>query len=56
MSVETAGAVRPAPSRPAAAPLPWLLPIRPLQAAVWELAAIAVLLAWLVDGVAQPVR
>ncbi|WP_439378101.1 type VII secretion protein EccE [Amycolatopsis lexingtonensis] len=56
MSVETAGAVRPAPSRPASAALPWLLPIRPLQAAVWELAAIAVLLAWLVDGVTQPVR
>ncbi|SEC21467.1 type VII secretion protein EccE [Amycolatopsis tolypomycina] len=54
MSVDTA--VRPAPSRPAPAPLPWLLPIRPLQAALWELAAIAVLLAWLVDGVAQPAR
>ncbi|WP_410672642.1 type VII secretion protein EccE [Amycolatopsis sp. cmx-4-68] len=54
MSVETA--VRPAPSRPAATPLPWLLPIRPLQAAVWELAAIAVLLVWLVDGVTQPVQ
>ncbi|MGW3959856.1 type VII secretion protein EccE [Amycolatopsis sp. NPDC005003] len=54
MSVDTA--VHPAPSRPSAAPLRWLLPIRPLQAALWELAAIAVLLAWLVDGVTQPVR
>ncbi|WP_206797293.1 type VII secretion protein EccE [Amycolatopsis sp. MtRt-6] len=54
MSVDTA--VRPAPSRPASAPLPWLLPIRPLQAALWEIAAIAVLLAWLVDGVTQPAR
>ena len=58
MSVDTtATAVRPAPpSRPAAAVLPWLLPIRPLQAAVWEIAAIAVLLAWLLSGVTQPVR
>ena len=56
MSVETAGAVRPAPPRPASTPLPWLLPIRPLQAALWEIAGIAVLLAWLVDGVTQPVR
>lgn len=56
MSVDTAGAVRPAPPRSAAPPLPWLLPIRPLQAAVWEIAAIAVLLAWLVDGVTQPVK
>jgi type VII secretion protein EccE len=56
VSVDTAGAVRPAPSRPTATPLPWLLPIRPLQAALWELAAIAVLLAWLVDGVTQPVQ
>jgi type VII secretion protein EccE len=56
VSVETAGAVRPAPARPATTPLPWLLPIRPLQAAVWEIAAIAVLLVWLVDAVAQPVR
>ncbi|HEY3472846.1 MAG TPA: type VII secretion protein EccE [Amycolatopsis sp.] len=53
MSVETAGTVRPAPSRPA---IPWLAPIRPLQAALWEIAAIAVLLAWLVDGVTQPAR
>ncbi|MEU4251949.1 type VII secretion protein EccE [Amycolatopsis sp. NPDC026612] len=56
MSVDTAGAVRPAPSRSAATPLPWLLPIRPLQAALWEIAAIAVLLAWLVDAVPHPVR
>jgi len=56
VSVETAGAVRPAPPRPASTPLPWLLPIRPLQAALWEIAGIAVLLAWLVDGVTQPVR
>lgn len=57
MSVGTAeSAVRPAPPRPARAPLPWLLPIRPLQAAVWEIAAIAALLAWTVDGLAQPVR
>jgi type VII secretion protein EccE len=55
VSVDTA--VRPAPSRAAAAPpLPWLLPIRPLQAAVWEIAALAVLLAWLLGGVTQPVR
>jgi type VII secretion protein EccE len=53
-SVETA--VRPAPPRPARAPLPWLLPVRPLQAAVWEVAAIAALLAWTLDGVAQPAR
>jgi type VII secretion protein EccE len=56
VSVETAGAVRPAPPRPASTPLPWLLPIRPLQAALWEIAGIAVLLAWLVDAVSQPVR
>ncbi|UOZ11200.1 type VII secretion protein EccE [Amycolatopsis sp. WQ 127309] len=57
MSVGTAeSAVRPAPPRPARAPLPWLLPIRPLQAAVWEVAAIAALLAWTVGGLAQPVR
>ncbi|MCR6488217.1 type VII secretion protein EccE [Amycolatopsis sp. OK19-0408] len=56
MSVETAGAVRPAPSRPASTPLPWLLPIRPLQAALWEIAGIAVLLVWLVDAVPQPLR
>lgn len=56
MSVETAGAVRPATSRPATTPLPWLLPIRPLQAAAWEIAAIAVLLAWLAGGVTQPMR
>ncbi|OXM60429.1 type VII secretion protein EccE [Amycolatopsis vastitatis] len=60
MSVDTTAttvsAVRPAPPRPAATPLPWLLPVRPLQAAVWEIAALAVLLAWLVDGVTQPVR
>ncbi|GAB3143624.1 type VII secretion protein EccE [Amycolatopsis stemonae] len=56
MSVETAGAVRRAPSRRSHAPLPWLLPIRPLQAAVWEVAAIAVVLAWLVGTVTQPVR
>ncbi|MEU0794912.1 type VII secretion protein EccE [Amycolatopsis sp. NPDC005961] len=56
MSVETAGAVRPAPPRPASTPLPWLLPIRPLQAALWEIAGIAVLLAWMVDTVSQPVR
>ncbi|MEU5266343.1 type VII secretion protein EccE [Amycolatopsis sp. NPDC021455] len=55
MSVDTT-AVRPAPPRPAATPLPWLLPVRPLQAAVWEIAALAVLLAWLLDGVTQPVR
>jgi type VII secretion protein EccE len=36
--------------------VPWLLPIRPLQAAVWEIAAIAVLLAWTIDGVGQPAR
>ncbi|MEV6907165.1 type VII secretion protein EccE [Amycolatopsis sp. NPDC051071] len=55
MSVEA-----PAPATPrqaadggtaGAAPLPWLLPIRPLQAAVWEIAGIAVLLAFTVDGV-----
>ncbi|MEV7094711.1 type VII secretion protein EccE [Amycolatopsis sp. NPDC051045] len=56
MSVDTAGAVRPAPSRSTATPVPWLLPVRPLQAAVWEIAAIAVLLAWLVDTVPQPTR
>ncbi|WP_329050031.1 type VII secretion protein EccE [Amycolatopsis sp. NBC_01488] len=56
MSVETAGAVRPAPPRPASAPLPWLLPIRPLQAALWEIAGIAALLAWMVGTVSQPVR
>jgi type VII secretion protein EccE len=57
VSVGTAGtATRPAPPRPAAAPLPWLLPVRPLQAAVWEIAAIAALLAWTVGGFAQPVR
>ena len=56
MSVDTAGAVRPAPPRPASTPLPWLLPIRPLQAALWEVAGIAVLLAWMVDTVSQPVR
>jgi type VII secretion protein EccE len=56
VSVETAGAVRPAPPRPASTPLPWLLPIRPLQAALWEIAGIAVLLAWMVDTVSQPVR
>lgn len=56
MSVETAGAVRPAPPRPASTPLPWLLPIRPLQAALWEIAGIAVLLAWMLDAVSQPVR
>jgi type VII secretion protein EccE len=56
VSVETAGAVRPAPPRPASTPLPWLLPIRPLQAALWEIAGIAVLLAWMVDAVSQPVR
>ncbi|WP_410609159.1 type VII secretion protein EccE [Amycolatopsis sp. lyj-109] len=56
MSVDTAGAVRPAPSRSTTTPLPWLLPIRPLQAALWEIAAIAVLLAWLVDGVTQPAK
>jgi type VII secretion protein EccE len=56
VSVDTAGAVRPAPSRATATPVPWLLPVRPLQAAVWEIAAIAVLLAWLVDPVPQPAR
>ena len=56
MSVETAGAVRPAPPRPASTPLPWLLPIRPLQAALWEIAGIAALLAWMVGSVSQPVR
>ncbi|MET8848826.1 type VII secretion protein EccE [Amycolatopsis sp. NPDC004625] len=55
MSADTA-AVHLPPSRPAATPLPWLLPIRPLQAALWEIAAIAVLLAWMVDAVTQPVR
>ncbi|KDN20908.1 type VII secretion protein EccE [Amycolatopsis rifamycinica] len=54
MSVDTA--VHLPPSRPASTPLPWLLPIRPLQAALWEIAAIAVLLAWLADGVTQPAR
>jgi type VII secretion protein EccE len=34
--------------------LAWLLPVRPLQAAVWELGAIAALLAVGVDHVAQP--
>ncbi len=55
MSVE---APAPATSRQAAevgtagtAPLPWLLPVRPLQAALWEIAGIAVLLAFTVDGV-----
>ncbi|MFD9891874.1 type VII secretion protein EccE [Amycolatopsis sp. NPDC059027] len=52
------GAHRP-PPRPGtagAAPLPWLLPIRPLQAAVWEIAGIAVLVAFAIPGVAQPAR
>jgi type VII secretion protein EccE len=56
VSVDTAAAVRPAPSRSTATPLPWLLPVRPLQAAVWEIAAIALLPAWLVDTVPAPVR
>ncbi|UUV30564.1 type VII secretion protein EccE [Amycolatopsis roodepoortensis] len=38
-----------------AAPLPWLLPIRPLQAALWEIAGIAILLALTVDGIPQAV-
>ncbi|MEC3978325.1 type VII secretion protein EccE [Amycolatopsis sp. H20-H5] len=33
-----------------------MLPIRPLQAAFWEIAGIAVLLAYVLDGVTQPVR
>ncbi|GAA4548536.1 type VII secretion protein EccE [Amycolatopsis samaneae] len=36
--------------------MPWLLPIRPLQAAVWEIAGIAVLVVFALPGVAQPVR
>lgn len=44
------------PSRAGAAALPWLLPVRPLQAALWEIAAIAVLLVFFVDGVTQPAR
>jgi type VII secretion protein EccE len=39
-----------------AAALHWLLPIRPLQAALWEIAAIAVLLVFAVDGVSQLAR
>ncbi|WP_409494223.1 type VII secretion protein EccE [Amycolatopsis sp. cmx-11-12] len=39
-----------------AAPLPWLLPIRPLQAALWEIAGIAILLAFTVDGIPQPAQ
>ncbi|KZB85673.1 type VII secretion protein EccE [Amycolatopsis regifaucium] len=47
-----------APARGTAgtAPLPWLLPIRPLQAALWEIAGMAVLLAFTVDGIPQPAR
>jgi len=41
--------------RPEPAPLSWLLPIRPLQAAIWEIAGLAVLLALGLDHVAQPV-
>lgn len=44
------------PSRAGTAALPWLLPIRPLQAALWEIAAIAVLLVFTVGEVAQPAR
>lgn len=36
-------------------PLPWLLPVRPLQAALWEIAGIAVLLAFTTD-VPEPAR
>ncbi len=32
------------------------MPVRPFQAALWEIAAIAVLLAFTVDGVSQPTR
>ncbi|GAB3381653.1 type VII secretion protein EccE [Amycolatopsis echigonensis] len=41
---------------PGTTPWPWLLPIRPLQAAGWEIAALALLLAFTVHGLAQPVR
>lgn len=55
-SVGTPASGTPRRTRPVAgaAPLPWLLPIRPVQAALWEIAAIAVLLAFTVDGVSQP--
>jgi type VII secretion protein EccE len=52
----------PAPANPVpshasgSAALPWLLPIRPLQAALWEILAIAVLLVFTQSEVAQPVR
>ncbi len=38
------------------APWPWLLPIRPLQAAGWEIAGLALLLVFAVRGVAQPLQ
>ncbi|MYW96414.1 MULTISPECIES: type VII secretion protein EccE [Amycolatopsis] len=41
---------------PGTAPWPWLLPIRPVQAAGWEIAALALLLAFTVPGLAQPMR
>jgi type VII secretion protein EccE len=40
--------------RPKPAPLSWLLPIRPLQVAVWEFAGLAALLAIGLDHVAEP--
>lgn len=35
---------------------PWILPVRALQVAVWEIAALAVLVACTVDEVSQPLR
>ncbi|MFD8500109.1 type VII secretion protein EccE [Amycolatopsis sp. NPDC059657] len=35
---------------------PWILPVRAIQVAIWEIAALAVLLAYTVDGVSQPMR
>ncbi|WP_328607653.1 type VII secretion protein EccE [Amycolatopsis sp. NBC_00345] len=45
-----------APASAGSAALPWLLPVRPLQAALWEALAIAVLLVFTRPEVAQPVR
>lgn len=60
MSVEApaAGTPRRTPDHATAgeAPLHWLLPIRPLQAALWEMAAIGVLLVFTADGVSRPAR
>ncbi|MFI5609771.1 type VII secretion protein EccE [Amycolatopsis sp. NPDC051903] len=56
VSAPPAPAVVAAPAPSGTAALAWLLPIRAAQAALWELAAIAVLLVFGVGGVSQPVR